>query len=192
MEYQQQPQETDGYPPSQQFHPQYEQTQQPVQYYPVSSHTEHYPTGCNLESIQRVVTSPDGVLRLFELLFAIVSFGAMADEPNYTVASEFKFLVAAGVLTFLWTLVMLTFYVFDLASSAPLIFVVEMVGDFVLIVFEFAAGVASAHKCNESIPGTSGQSKPKAAAAFAFLLFFALLGSLFFGYKKWQAHHASK
>jgi len=146
-------------------------------------------TGCNGASFRRVLTSPDGILRMVEWLFAVISFGAMADQTGYSSFSQFQFAVAAGVLLWIWTMVQLTFYIFDLAGKNPMLHLVEFAGDAVLAIFEFAAGIAVAAKCNQTIgshAGCTGVHKPQASAAFAFLAFFALLGSLFFDFKKWR------
>jgi len=147
-------------------------------------------TGCSGASFRRVLTSPDGILRLVEWLFAVISFGAMADYTYFSSISQFQFAVAAGVLLWLWTMVQLTFYIFDLAGKNPMLHIVEFAGDAVLTIFEFAAGCAVAAKCNQKMFGgsslCSSLHKPQASAAFAFLAFFALLGSLFFDFKKWR------
>jgi hypothetical protein len=170
---------------------------------PATSYAQPVPTqqnagavGCNTASFKRVVTSPDGILRLLEWLLTVISFACMADLKGYSTYSEFEFLVAAGVLAWLWTMVMLTCYIFDFHSTKPVLNLVEFVGDLLWAFFEFVAGVASAARCNKTfeIPilnisqkTCEGVDKPKAAAAFAFLACFALLGSAFFSFKKWRS-----
>jgi len=145
--------------------------------------TSSVASGCNGASFKRVLTSPDGILRCVEWLFAVISFGAMADQSGYDQFSEFQFLVAAGVLTWLWTMAMLSCYIFDLAGSNPILNLVEFAGDCLWALFEFVAGIVAAKKCNDY---SCSVGKIQAAAAFAFLCFFALLGSAFFSYKKWR------
>jgi len=152
-------------------------------------------TGCNGAAIKRVVTSPDGILRLLEWLLAVISFGAMSNTSFYSQQSSFQFLVAAGVLAWLWTMFMLFTYIFDIHSSKPIFNLVEFLGDLLWAFFEFVAGIAAAAQCNKTIPtttisycdGSAYGSKPKAAAAFAFLCCFTLLGSAFFSFKKWRS-----
>jgi len=165
---------------------------------PVASSQNQVATGCNGASIKRVCTSPDGILRLLEWLLTVISFGAMSDQTGYSNFSEFQFLVAAGVLAWLWTMVMLTFYIFDMHATKPVLNLVEFVGDLLWAFFEFVAGIAAAARCNKTVftdpvTGTTYHTcdheadKAKAGTAFAFLACFALMGSAFFSYKKWRS-----
>ena len=52
-------------------------------------------------------------------LFALISFGAMADLNGYDTLSQFKWAVAAGVLTWLYTSAFLVFAVMDFHSRYP-------------------------------------------------------------------------
>jgi len=201
---QQYPQQYEQQPQQQQYPQQYEQSPQyiggqpaPPQTYSQAQPGQSKATGLSGESFKRVLTSPDGILRLVEWLFALISFATMASASGYSSFSQFQFLVAAGVITWIWTMAMLTYYIFDLASKNAILHLVELAGDFVVVVFEFAAGVAAAAECNThpcSITGVpvcdsllcDGVGDAKAGIAFAFLTFFALLGSMFFDWKKYR------
>jgi len=195
---QQYPQQYEQQQQQQQYPQQYDQSPQYIGGQPAPPQTYSQPqpgqskaSGLSGESFKRVLTSPDGILRLVEWLFALISFATMASATGYSSFyssfSQFQFLVAAGVITWIWTMAMLTFYIFDLASKNPVLYLVELAGDFVLVVFEFAAGVASAAECNtHNGLLCDGVGDAKAAIAFAFLTFFALLGSMFFDWKKYR------
>jgi len=191
---QQYPQQYEQQQQQQQYPQQYDQSPQYIGGQPAPPQTYSQPqpgqskaSGLSGESFKRVLTSPDGILRLVEWLFALISFATMASATGYSSFSQFQFLVAAGVITWIWTMAMLTFYIFDLASKNPVLYLVELAGDFVLVVFEFAAGVASAAECNtRNGLLCDGVGDAKAAIAFAFLTFFVLLGSMFFDWKKYR------
>ena len=60
-------------------------------------------------------------------LLAIVAFGSMSDQESYNNFSAFEFLVASGVLTFVWLLFLLTAYLYDWhAQYSVLNFAVRM------------------------------------------------------------------
>jgi len=201
QQYSQQPDAQQQQPYSQQ--PQEYYQQQPQQYGQPQTYAQpqtpgNAVTGFNTASINRVVTSIDGVLRIVEWLLSLIAFSVMA---NLTVASAFQFLVAANVIIWLWTMVMLVFYLLDLGGKNPKMHLVELIGDCVLVIFAFAASVATAVKCNStlcldpvlttsfcelSVKFCTGTSQPQAADAFAFLTFFALCGSIFIDIKKWR------
>lgn len=47
----------------------------------------------------------------------MIAFGSMSDQSGYDKFSDFQFLVASGVLTFVWLLFLLTAYLYDWHSQ---------------------------------------------------------------------------
>jgi len=148
-------------------------------------------TGCNLQSFQRVFTSIQGILRAAEWLFAIVAFGATANVTGYNFFSQFSFVVAMGVITWIYIWIILVCYIFDFHSQFFLLNSVELGSDALLAFMNLIAGAVAAGKCNESIAGTtlcasSAATGLKAGAAFAILLSLTLMVSCFFSFRKWR------
>lgn len=140
----------------------------------------------------RLLFQPEGLLRLLEILLAIIAFGSMSDYPKYSEYGAFKFLVASGVLTFLWILFILVATVINLHAQYPVLNFGEFMMDLIWIFFNFVAFSVAADKCGSYDAVTKEticdeHNKPKAAAAFSFLVAFGLLGSAFFSFKKWRS-----
>jgi hypothetical protein len=152
-----------------------------------------YQKGLTVAAVRRVTFSPDGALRILEWFLSLISFALMSNWPLYTQENEFKFLIAAGVLTWIWTMAWLMLYLWD--AVFPNAGLMEFVGDLILSFFEFIAGVAAAAACEKNPHGShansdaelcDGINQPIAAAAFAFLACTALLGSAFISFRKWR------
>jgi len=151
-------------------------------------------TGLNTESLIRVFTSLQGILRVVEWFFAVIAFGAMADQTGYDTQDSLKYLVAVCVMTWMRPWFLSPSYIFDLHSKYPALNLVEFVADVFFAFMDMIAGIAVAAFCNEkiSIPGGSvkkceNADKPKAAAAFAFLLAFTLIVSAYLSFRKYKA-----
>lgn len=188
-------------------------TQYPAQ--PQAASQNQYrrvPAGCKMAALGRVFSSTEGVLRTAELICAVISFATMGTASglnasttaftsyivNFSHFSEFGFLVASGVLVFLWCLAQLIFYLYDFPGKSSRFRTLEMVGDFVLFVFEFSAALSSAVRCSaqactqyfavcQSTTATcSGNTKAQAGVVFAFFLFFLLLISFIISFRQWR------
>jgi len=158
---------------------------------PASSHAGSEEEGLtNLGAYKRVFTSPQGICRAVEWLFAVIAFGTMADLTGYDSVSEFKWDVAANVIIWVYVFVMLFTYVLK-AQWPSLKHLVELILDGVMFVFAFAAGIAVAKKCDEDVFGKklcdyTGGDKARASAAFSFLGAFVLCVSAFFSFTRWR------
>lgn len=149
------------------------------------------PTGCSTESLKRVFTTPSGVLRLLEFLFALVAFGTMADQSHYSDQASFGFLVFTGVVSWLFIIFILLAHIFDIHSRFSWLYLVEFALDILFALFAISAGIAVTYKCNKEIEGIKFCSdllfkKSRASAAFSFLLGFSMLGSSFFSFKRFR------
>ena len=92
----------------------------------------------------------------------------MADQAGYSNFSAFQYLVAMGVMTWLWLWFLIPAYIFDLHSKYPMLNLVEFVADVFFAFMNMIAGIAAAAKCNETvfqnIKLCDNADKPKAAA----------------------------
>lgn len=119
-------------------------------------------TGCNGPSIVRVFTAPPGVLRAVEWLCAVIAFGAMSDAscskcPHdvsaYGKISDFAYLVAIGVIVWLYVSAIATASVLDLHSRFPWLPRVELALDAVFAFLLFVGALAAAARCSTNIHG---------------------------------------
>lgn len=158
-------------------------------------------TGWSTASIVRVVTSPPGILRVVTFFCAMISFSAMADAScgkgckKWSSFSEWEYLVGIGVLVWLYTAFMLVASIVDLHTKFSALSDLELGLDGLFSFLYFVAGIAAASRCSTGVNGSSTTycssdvygSKPRAAAAFAFLATFALMGSTFFTHQRNKA-----
>jgi hypothetical protein len=143
--------------------------------------------------------TPRGILRLVEFLFAIISFGAMSDASMYDHESSFKFLVAVGVMIFIYTIVLIVTYIFEPKVTALCVYqpVIELGLDGIFCVLLLAAGAAAAAKCNEknsdtgysicNLPddfyGKHNKDNIKASIVFTFFNLICFAASTFFSWR---------
>lgn len=121
-------------------------------------------------------------------LFSLIAFATMMSLSGYSNEAAFGFEVFCAWATFLYVLAILPAHVFDLHSRAAWLYMVELGLDILFTLFMFIAGLAVAVKCNEENDGVkfcADYGKAKAAAAFAFLTSFMMVGSAVFSYKKY-------
>jgi len=170
--------------------------------------------GCNLNSMKRVFFSAPGALRLLEWLFAIIAFGAMADQahmdPDFGNATQDgtrmtgsgKFVIAMGVLVFVYTMAVIVLNLFDVHSTRPFLLLFELVTDALFGLLCFIAGIAAGARRNDkspqsdikfcdtyTVPATGKDYKAdnaKAAVAFIFFASFCLFASTFFSYRRYR------
>ena len=114
-------------------------------------------------------------------LFAIIMFAAMADQQGYSSVSEMQYLVAMGVITWLYIWFIIIAHIMDLHSRTVLssgvnwLILGEFVSDCVLALLDIIAGIAVAAYCNKTVSGTNITycqyvDKPKAATACSFFV----------------------
>jgi len=101
--------------------------------------------GCSVAAFKRVFFSPTGILRAVEWVsaaaglgldpgmltpcglggrmqvFAIIAFGAMSDNEIFDKKSAFEFVVAMGVLTWIYIWVAITVDLFNMYASYPIL-----------------------------------------------------------------------
>jgi len=167
--------------------------------------------GCNLNSMKRVFFSAPGALRAAEWLFAIIAFGAMANQaamdPNFSVftsdgtrmTGSGKFVIAMGVLVFIYTMAVLVLNIFDVHSTHSFLLVFELATDALFGLLCFIAGIVAGAHCNDGVSGVKycdsitwldgkdyAATNAKAAIAFIFFTAFCLWGSAFFSYRRWR------
>ena len=152
--------------------------------------------GCTGAAWKRVFTSPVGILRAVEWLFAIIAFGAMSDNEIFDKKSAFEFVVAMGVLTWLFVMVAIAIEIFNAYASYPILNVTVLICDILFAALCFIAGIAAGVQCNEKVVSgfdlkwcdsqISGHGKVKAGVAFIFLTSFLLMISAFFSFKRWR------
>jgi hypothetical protein len=140
-----------------------------------------------------VLGTPRGILRLVEILFAIIAFATMADQTGFDSVSEFQFVVAANVLAFIFAFILLLVYIFQDKVDLMCLYtpIIELVGDGILTLLLFIAGIASAVKCSKSV-ATGPNSDTTicktynlvaASVAFTFLTFALFAISTYFSYR---------
>lgn len=138
--------------------------------------------------------TPRGILRLVEIVFAIIAFATMADENGFSAFSQFSYLVAANVIAFVWAFFIVLVYIFqDKVDNACLYTpIVELVTDGIVTLLVFAAGCAAATKCNDKIDlGPFGGSTTickesghvTASVVFTFFTFLLFAVSTFLSYR---------
>jgi Membrane-associating domain len=141
--------------------------------------------------IVAIFTSPIGILRLVELLFCMIAFGAMADQDGYDKFDAFKFVVGANVLVFIWVLADIALLIANLYQSHEILKPVSFGADCLFFFLTFLAGIVGAAKCDEESFGVktceNDADKAKAGIAFSFLTSFALAGSAFFAFRRWRS-----
>jgi len=121
------------------------------------------------------------MLRGTQLISVIVSFGSGADQESYTEQNEFRALVGIGVLVFLYIIVIINCYIFNVEGKWKSFFCVsenpfnltEAVFDTTFSVMLLAALIAALDKA-QSLDNTS---KAKVAGVFAFITFLLLVAS---------------
>lgn len=156
-------------------------------------------TGFTPASAKRVFMSPPGILRAVEWFLALILFATIVDSStkgiSYSEQSEFEYGVAIGILVWLYTMAMMVVMLLDLYASISILPLAELGADAIFCFLSFVAGIAVAARCNTEIGNSGGikycdgvayGDKPRAGAAFGFLLSFALAGSAFFSVKRYQ------
>ena len=97
----------------------------------------------------------------------MLAFGTMADQSGYTSQDSFKYLVAIGIMTWIWLWFMIPAYLFDLHSRFSRLYLVEFVADVFFAFMDMVAGIAVVAFCNQKSNGIAkcqDAAKPKAAA----------------------------
>jgi len=133
-----------------------------------------------------------GAVRLVELLWSIIMFGAMADQQGFDSFSQFQFVVAAGVLTFVYLLFVITVHLASLEERIPSFNLVILVNDCFWCFMCFIAGCVAAAECDKTVDIFQasvkvcqfGAGKAKAGIAFAFLTAFTFPISIYYSYLK--------
>jgi hypothetical protein len=123
--------------------------------------------------------TPKGILRIIVFFTSLIAFACMANAPFYDWHSSFEFLLAANVLTWLYTLFIIIAYVFrrQIETKCGYMPMVELVCDGIFFVFTFIAACTSAAKCDGVYSSLcSHYGEAPAAIAFSFLTSFALIG----------------
>ena len=82
----------------------------------------------------------------------------MASVDHFDTYSDFKFMVAAGVLGWLYVMTLMVVYVFRarIEQSCTYLPPIELVLDGVLVVFCLAAGASCADRCNHRLHELDG------------------------------------
>lgn len=141
------------------------------------------------------VKTPKGALRIVEFILSIVMFATMADVENFDVRSEFKYMVACGVIVWLYVTIMMILYICRKTVDRYCLYmpIIELVFDGIFCVMLLAAGAASASECNadQGFGSTICKDAPtkvkdniKASIVFAFFTLIAFIASTFFSYKE--------
>lgn len=151
------------------------------------------------------IKTPTGILRIVEFLFAIISFATMADVSGFDEYSQFKYLVAIGVIVFLYTLTLVVVYIFRSAIERKCLYlpVIELAMDGIFVVLLLAAGAAAASRLSETLDGTEGQnildgassrnkSNLQASVVFTFFNMICFMVSAFFSYRANAAEEAKR
>jgi len=133
-----------------------------------------------------------GGARLVELLFSIIMFGAMADQDGFSSFSQFQFVVAAGVLTFVYLLFVITVHLLSFEERIPQFNLIVLVNDGLWCFLCFIAGCVSAAECDTTVTIFDASVKvcqfdashAKAGIAFAFLTAFTFPISIYYSYLK--------
>jgi hypothetical protein len=141
-----------------------------------------------------IFKTPRGIFRLFELLFSIIAFGAMADVNGFDTENDYKFLVGMGVLAFIFSFIISLVYIFQQRVDSCCLWtpVIELCADGLLTILLFAAFVASIVRCNKKIQfgsqsfsacdDSNDKDNLKASIAFTFLDF------VLFGLSTWWSY----
>lgn len=144
--------------------------------------------------MKKVLSSKDGVCRVFQWLLALIAFASMASQDNYDHYSSFKFLVFVGVMVWLITPALLVSDLFQLAHRYDMLDLARIGYDSLFAFWSFSAAVAVAAKCSGKFDDgstvCSTAKKARTAAAFMFLvcfLFFATLVLSWSRYKKYAS-----
>jgi len=132
--------------------------------------------------------TPLGLSRLVLFLFAMILMGCAASFKYYKDASQFQFLVASGVLTWLYSLSLIAMYFFRTRVDAMCGFlsIYELCGDGIFFLFNFFGGITSASKCAEKGAKTACDEDKNSygAIAFSFLTSFLLVLCFYLSYKE--------
>jgi len=153
------------------------------------------------------VSSPKFVLRVVEVIFALICFAVMASVPgfdNKVSIEQAQQMVMIGASAFVY-LILITICDFMRAKQRYFgnLDLVEFAFDFLFTVLAFCGALSLAVKCNKTLPGsnvkfcdyyTSGSgvqdpsdhtnyNKSGASAACGFLLSFCMIASTFLDYR---------
>lgn len=147
------------------------------------------------------IKTPRGILRMVEWLFSIVSFACMANVGDgWDTFSDFKFLVAVGVLAFLYTMVVMITYICRPSVDKCCTYQppIELALDGILCVLLLAAGAAAATAENKKrydypdgstksyldLVDGSHKSNLQASIVFTFFNLVLFIVSAFFSYRE--------
>jgi len=94
-----------------------------------------------------------GILRITEWWFSLLMFSLMADVPGYSTFSAFQFIVAAGVIAWVYTMAMMAIYIWKgrVEGGFPYMHFLEFFMDLTLTLFMFCGGIAAAARCNSHV-----------------------------------------
>jgi hypothetical protein len=147
----------------------------------------------------RYFIKPKGILRVVEMVTAIIAFGTMASESGsgsglasnngYMNYSEFSFLVAANAIAFSFAFIFCVCYIFRQRLDLLCFFfpIFEWTMDAIVCLLVFLGSVMGAVKCNNlsdgfgnnykcsDIGSTSDKNNLISSIVFSFFTFFILL-----------------
>eukprot|EP01137_Pigoraptor_chileana_P000216 Opistho-2@36014 len=143
----------------------------------------------------QILATPRGIVKIVEVLFTIITFGTVADSSclsydfpfSSAFASSFidrsNFIVAAGVIGFIFALITLVIYVFALDRMPAIFNKIEMVFSILWAFILLLAAALWAAKLSDVSSSICEVSKMRAGAAFGFLSMFTFIASAALIYK---------
>ena len=129
-----------------------------------------------------------GILRVVTIICAIIMFGCMADSPNFEGSHTFKYIVACGVIVFIWAIVALVI-LFLGAKVAAVVnpVVLQLVVDTLLVIMVLISAIVGAAKCGDEYKAYCDHySTPNAAVAFSFITGVCLIIALVINFLKFK------
>ena len=143
------------------------------------------------------VLAPKGILRIVIWFFSLLAFAIMSSFPYYESAGPFKFVIAANVLAWVYSLVLIFLYLFRKKVDTVCIElpVVEFVLDAILMVLTLIAGITAAAQCGKTYykAACDAETTSKGGIAFSFLTSFLFMAAVFLSWKenkKLEAQHS--
>lgn len=149
----------------------------------VSSNREGVYSADVIKTGKDAVLGPKGVTRLIIFFCSLLGFSIMASFSFYEAAGPWKFVVAANVIAWLYSMAMIGAYFFRKRVDAcfPDLPIVEFGMDGILLLLTFVAAVTAAAKCNggdEYEAACTNDKASHAGIAFTFLNAFAFVAAI--------------
>ena len=136
-----------------------------------------------------VLFTPIAILRMVTIVCAIIMFATMADSPFFEGSHTFKYIVACGVLVFIWAIVALVI-LFLGAKVAAVVnpVVLQLAVDAVFVIMTLIAAIVGAAKCGDEYKAYCDHySTPNASVAFAFITSVCLVIALVMNFLKYKS-----